>query len=294
MSDMTTENKKGFWLTSVFAVLVLVGISAYIAGERALKQGGQAAAAAGQLKETAGGIVLPVRWASLGKKLAAAGVLDAAKIEGLYAQRGGLTEAEKNMISGDYDGEIILTRNNSGLWLNLLWALGLGNKNAVLSAGPMTDPKYGGAGVFASTGGWPLAKDLTMSHYDAHNFISLTTDQQVLVEMVSKNIYRPCCDNSTYFPDCNHGMAMLGLLELAASQGADESTLYSIALGANSMWFPSQYETIKQYFEKRGEEWGKIDPKVILSKDFSSSSGYSRVLAEVAPEPSNSGSSCGA
>ncbi len=288
---MTIENKKGFWLTSVFAVLVLVGISAYIAGQSALEQDG---AAASQPKETGGGIVLPVRWSSLGKKLAEAGVLDATKVEELYAQRGGLTEAEKNMISGDYDGEIILTRNNSSLWLNLLWALGLGNKNAVLSAGPMTDPKYGGAGVFASTGGWPLARGSTMSHYGAHNFIALTIEQQALVEKVSKNVYRPCCDNPTYFPDCNHGMAMLGLLELAAFQGAGENELYAIALSANSMWFPDQYETIKQYFEKRGEEWGKIDPRVILSKDFSSSSGYSRVLAEVAPLPSSSGSSCGA
>ena len=58
-----------------------------------------------------------------------------------------------------------------------------------------------------------------MNHYSMHRFIVLTPEQQALVEKVSKGIYRPCCGNSVYFPDCNHGMAMLGLLELMASQG---------------------------------------------------------------------------
>lgn len=31
-----------------------------------------------------------------------------------------------------------------------------------------------------------------------------------------------CCGNSTYFPDCNHGAAMLGFIELAVSQGLVE------------------------------------------------------------------------
>ena len=39
-----------------------------------------------------------------------------------------------------------------------------------------------------------------------------------IVEEIAGNIYRPCCGNSTAFPDCNHGMAMLGLIELMVSQ----------------------------------------------------------------------------
>ena len=102
----------------------------------------------------------------------------------------------------------------------------------------MTDPKYGGAGNFASTGGWTLAQGDVMNHYSMHSFITLTPEQQVLVEKISKEIFRPCCNNSTYFPDCNHGMAMLGLLELMASQGTSEAEMYKIAKEVNSYWFP--------------------------------------------------------
>ena len=72
------------------------------------------------------------------------------------------------------------------MFLNLLWALGLGNKNEILDNGPMTDKKYGGAGRFASTGGWTLAQGDAMNHYSMHRFIGLTLEQQALVEKVSK------------------------------------------------------------------------------------------------------------
>lgn len=122
--------------------------------------------------------------------------------------------------------------------LNLLWAFGLANKNRVLEMGPMMDPAYGGAGRFASTGGWTVGKGSPMDHYSMHEYLLLTEEQQDLVEKVAKNVYRPCCKNSAYFPDCNHGMAMLGLLEILASEGADEKTMYTAAEKANSMWFP--------------------------------------------------------
>lgn len=122
--------------------------------------------------------------------------------------------------------------------LNMFWAFGLANKNEILEKGPMMDPKYGGAGRFASTGGWTLAVGDAMSHYSMHSLIALTPEQQVLVEKVSKNIFRPCCANPAYFPDCNHGMAMLGILELMASQGKSESELYATAKAVNNIWFP--------------------------------------------------------
>jgi hypothetical protein len=122
--------------------------------------------------------------------------------------------------------------------LNMLWAFGLANKNPILENGPMMDPSYGGAGNFASTGGWTLAKGDTMSHYSMHTLVTLSPAQQALVEKVAKNVYRPCCRNSTYFPDCNHGMAMLGLLELLAGEGATEEEMYKTAQDVNALWFP--------------------------------------------------------
>ena len=122
--------------------------------------------------------------------------------------------------------------------LNMFWAFGLANKNPILESGPMMDPQYGGAGNFSSTGGWTLAKGDAMDHYSMHPLVTLTPEQQKIVDEVSKNIYRPCCGNSTYFPDCNHGMAMLGILELGASQGQSKQELYATAKAVNEAWFP--------------------------------------------------------
>jgi hypothetical protein len=102
----------------------------------------------------------------------------------------------------------------------------------------MSDPRYGGAAVFASTGGWSLARGSAMDHYSRHRLVELEPAQQQLVESTSKNIYRPCCANPAYFPDCNHGLAMLALLELMASEGASEAEMYAVAEEVNGYWFP--------------------------------------------------------
>ncbi len=180
--------------------------------------------------------------------------------------------------------------------LNLLWALGLSNKNPILEKGPMMDSSYGGADKFASTGGWTISVGNAMNHYSMHNFIELTPEQQALVERVSKNIFRPCCGNSVYFPDCNHGMAMLGLLELMASQGADEAEMYDEALKANTSWFPDMYANIEAYLAQQGKSIGSsadgISAKEILSANYSSASGYQAIVAKLKPTE-NKGSSCG-
>ena len=239
------------------------------------------------------GVVLPVRWGGLGKQMTESGVIDGKKFEAIYAQRGGLDEEAKRLLYGDGNGNLKITQENSGLVLNLLWALGLGNKNEILEKGPMTDIKYGGAGNFASTGGWSLALGKAMDHYSKHSFITLTSEQQALVARASQNIYRPCCGNSTYFPDCNHGMAMLGLLELMASQGVSEAEMYKTALKMNSYWFPDTYLTIAKYLAGKGIAWEQADAKGILSSEFSSAGGYRQVRSQVEPVQQQGGGGCG-
>ncbi|MCR4323214.1 MAG: hypothetical protein NUV61_03970 [Candidatus Azambacteria bacterium] len=241
----------------------------------------------------AAGVTLPVRWGDLGKQMVDAGVIDGAKFEATYAQRGGLDENAKQLLYGAQNGALVITEQNSGILLNLLWALGLGNKNEILEKGPMTDKQYGGADKFASTGGWTLAKGNVMNHYSMHAFMTLTSDQQALVARVSQNIYRPCCGNSVYFPDCNHGMAMLGLLELMASQGASEQQMYKTALAVNAYWFPDTYTAIAKYFAKRGVAWANIDPKEALGAAYSSAQGYRQILTEVEPSTPKGGGGCG-
>lgn len=124
--------------------------------------------------------------------------------------------------------------------LNLLWVFGLSNKNNVLENGPIANPQYGGVQNMASVGGWTASKSNVMDHYSMHEFMMLTPEEQMLVEKVSKQVFRPCCRNSTYFPDCNHGMAMLGLLEILTANGATEQQLQMAATKANSIWFPQQ------------------------------------------------------
>ena len=239
------------------------------------------------------GIVLPVRWGDLGANMVSAGVIDGEKFEALYADRGGMDEETRSLLYGENNGNLRITLENSGTILNLLWALGLGTKNDILETGPMRDPRYGGAGRFASTGGWTLAEGDAMNHYSRHAFIVLTPEQQELVERVGKNIYRPCCNNPTHFPDCNHGMAMLGLLELMASQGVSEKEMYKVALQVNAYWFPDTYLTIAQYLASNGMDWETADPKELLGAKYSSGSGYRQILSQVTVPVQRSGGSCG-
>jgi hypothetical protein len=227
------------------------------------------------------GAVLPVTWGDLGKKLVDAGVIDEVKLTSLYQERGELTPEDEKLLSGQNEGRLTITPYNASHFLNLFWALGLANKNEILDSGEMTDKAYGGAQGFASTGGWTLAKGQPMDHYSRHPFIVLTLEQQVLVDKVSRGIYRPCCNNSTHFPDCNHGMAMLGLLELAASQGVGEEEMYRMALAVNSYWFPDTYLTIAEYLKKKGMAWNKVSAREILGFDYSSASGYKKIVSQV-------------
>ncbi len=226
------------------------------------------------------GVTLPVVWGDLGQQLSSAGVINDAQFRALYADQGGQPPDMTQMLDGSSTGKITMTPQNAGIILNLLWALGLGNKNPILENGPMENPQYGGAGNFASTGGWTLAVGNAMSHYDAHPFVTLTAEQQSLVGQVAQNIYRPCCGNSTYFPDCNHGMAMLALLELMASQGATADQMYKTALTVNSYWFPDTYMILAEYFADRGTAWNAVDPKTVLGIAYSSAQGYQRIVAQ--------------
>ena len=133
-----------------------------------------------------------------------------------------------------------------------------------------------------------------MNHYSRHKFFDLTPEQQVMVEKVSRGIYRPCCNNSTHFPDCNHGMAMLGLLELLASQGVSEQDMWKTALAVNSYWFPDTYITIATYMkEKKGVEWSDVNPQEMLGVNYSSASGYQRIASQVTtPSNPRSGNGC--
>ena len=97
------------------------------------------------------GAELPAVWGNLGARMVSVGVIDAKKFESVYANRGGFDAEGRSLLYGSGNGNLKITSKNSGVLLNLLWALGLGNKNPILEQGPMRDPQYGGADRFAST-----------------------------------------------------------------------------------------------------------------------------------------------
>lgn len=118
-----------------------------------------------------------------------------------------------------------------------------------------------------------------------------------MVADVSANIYRPCCGNPTSFPDCNHGMAILGLLELMASQGATEEAMYEASLAFNSYWFTTTYVDLAYYFQtEKGLAWNEVEPKMALSAEYSSAPGYQTIKKEIGNIPGTEqvGASCGA
>jgi len=241
-----------------------------------------------------GPVELPINWGDLGRQLQKNGTIDRAKFDQLYAGRGGMHPDLAKLLDTEVTSPVMLTEENSGELLNLFWAFGLANKNPILEEGPMSDPRYGGAGRFASTGGWDLSAGDSMNHYSAYQLVVLTPDQQALVEEVSRNIYRPCCDNPTHFPDCNHGMALLGLLELMAANDVGEEELYRMALLVQQKWFPETYRDIREYARIKRLPVEFITAKRFLGRDYSSASGYARVRADLAPSLFESGTQCSA
>ncbi|MAZ40849.1 hypothetical protein CL654_01930 [bacterium] len=294
--EQKTNNSKEYiigFISLAVLVLLILGIFLLTGNEQRARTSSETVAKETEIasilmpKE----IALPVIWSDYGKQMIEQGVIDKEKFESLYEKRGGLDPETRKLLFESNNREIVITQQNAGVLLNVLWAFGLSNKNMILEEGPMMDPKYGGAGRFASTGGGSIARGNAMDHYSKYEFVTLTPEQQRRVEEVSKNIYRPCCGNSTYFPDCNHGMAMLGLLELLAANDTTEDEMYTIALGVNALWFPSTYSVLAQYVSENN--LNDITPKELLSYEYSSASGYRSVLAKVKPTNIQGGAGCG-
>lgn len=215
-------------------------------------------------------------------KLVEVGAIDKDKFIQLYQTRGGLSDSDRKLLDEPTEKEIIINQDNQTVLLNLLWALGITNKTNVLSEGPMGTQYKDKVGQFASTGGWTLGKVEGGKLFNSYSILPLTQKQEDLVKEISQNIYRPCCGNSTYFPDCNHGAAMLGFIELAVKQGLPKEEIYKKALALNTYWFPQTYAELGIYFkQKKDTSWDKVDPKLILGIDYSSGQGYRAINKEL-------------
>lgn len=218
------------------------------------------------------GYNLNIKWKDLGLKLVNYGVIDLDKFSQLYSS----SKPEIFDILTNNSNKLISINNDNGRFvLNVLWGFGLANKLKIMESSPIIKSGYD-ISNFASTGGWTIGKEKNGGvYFNKFEILKLTQGQELLVKKIAENIFRPCCDNTTFFPDCNHGIALLGLIEIMAANNFSESDIYKAALAFNSFWFPDQYIKIAMYFEKiKDIKWENIDPKLVLSKEYSSGSGF--------------------
>ncbi len=246
------------------------------------------------------GYKLPARYGDIGPRLLEGGAIDYDKFAAVF-QSGGepLSSAQIEILKNSSNEPIVINAENARFLLNFFWAVGLANKNRILTDGPMV--KNGNAPIenYASTGGWTLASMPVKDLYASMDLISLNSEQQARVEEVAAAVYRPCCGNPTLFPDCNHGMAMLGLLELMASQDASVEQMFSAAKYVNAYWFPQQALETATFLKAKGDvDFAQADARVITGEQFSSASGSGQLHAflqseGLLPAAPNSGGGCG-
>ena len=229
------------------------------------------------------GYNLSVSYGSLGPQLIESGVISYDAFADIYKNAGTpLTAEEIAALNNGSDKQVVINAKNAHFLLNFFWAVGLANKNPILTEGPMVQYSDGKIEDFASTGGWGLATKPITDIYASLDLIPLTPEQQKLVEDVASRIYRPCCNNHTLFPDCNHGMAMLGIMELMASKGATADQMLEAAKYINAFWFPQQtLETAMFLKMNQDVDFAEADPKLVVGKELSSTSGYKMVHTDL-------------
>jgi len=227
------------------------------------------------------GITLDVRWGDIPQRLTQEGVIDIEKFSAAAQAAGSpLTPEQLKVLSEGSDDTIRFDADSAYFLLDVLWALGLANKNALLTEGPMAQQGWDKAGGYASTGGWTIGAKAGPEYLATLDLVSLTPEQQAVVEKVAYNSYRPCCGNMTGFPDCNHGMAALALTELMASQGATADEIFSALKSVSPLWFPTQYHHLALYFEQNGQgEWKDLDAWLVMGEQYSSAGGWKQVNA---------------
>ncbi|MDP1721928.1 MAG: rhodanese-like domain-containing protein [Candidatus Gottesmanbacteria bacterium] len=240
-----------------------------------------------------GGIELPITWGDIGPRLIALGVIDETK----FRKAVNLTPEQEEILTKGSDKKITIDTTNGQFVVDMLWAMGLAQKSIVYEEGPMGREYKKDAGNFASTGGWSLARGAAMQYLNRFDLVVLTPEQQKKVGEIAQNVYRPCCGNSTWFPDCNHGMAALAAIELMVAAGIDEKAIYRNVLALNTYWFSDTYVTIATHFARQGIPWKEVDAKMILGKDYSSAQGAQAIAKKVGPlpyKPQQQGGGCGA
>lgn len=276
--------KRNYLVLLLLASFVVGNASGYLINERR-RAGQQSSGQAHTESEMAlmarhvnppDGYRIEATFGEVGPKLLAAGAMDYEAFLRVYEQAGSpLTETQLAILTDGSRDQVVISRENAYFLLNFFWALGLTNQNPILTEGPMVTNSQGKVESYASTGGWSIAAKPIKELYASAEIVPLTSEQQERLEHVAENVYRPCCNNPTHFPDCNHGMAMLGLLQLMASQDASEDEMFEAAKYVNAFWYPSQSMEVATFFKATKDiDFTDADARQVVSRTFSSGSGF--------------------
>ncbi len=242
------------------------------------------------------GYTISFKWGNSIKKLVDAGALNVSNLTIiLNNSHQPLTLSEKEILNGTYTGYIQFNSTNTEFVQLVLWGLGINDNNTIITKGPIINasipyansinnnatlkqklnqnvtPYWVAGRYFASTGGYGPIGKLQLGML---NILSLSPSEQIIADYTAENSYRPCCDNPTAFPDCNHGATALGLIELLASQGANQSQIFSAVRYFNQYQFPQQYTEIAAYFDSQGQNYSQVNSSKVMGYSFSSLSGY--------------------
>ena len=226
------------------------------------------------------------------------GIIDLPKMREQYEARGGIPQEIMDLLTRPSTEPLVITAQNQQWLVTILWPLGLANRLDINRDSPIAGKKLFN---FASTGGWTLGREKNGgAYFNKYDLVPLSEEQEQRVRAIAESTFRPCCGNSTFFQDCNHGSAAMGIIALGVSQGLTDEDIFRNVLYFNSFWFSQSYlETALYFKEVKGQDWESVDPKMILSSDYSSGGGWAKnVHAEVAKIPELApmkvgGSGCG-
>lgn len=206
-------------------------------------------------------------------KLVEAGAIDTKKFIQAHKRRGPMPEWVSLALQGKPQ-ELVLSAENALYNLNLLWPVGLSTRASFNAKSPLLKelPNY------ASTGGWTLGRiGNGAAYFNKVATVDLSDQHSATAFTVADKVFRPCCGNSAFFQDCNHGSAMLGLIEMAAADGRDEEAIRDLAKVANGFWYPVEYVEMALFFDAvKGTSWTDTPAGQILSSEYSSIRGWQR------------------
>ena len=211
------------------------------------------------------GYPLPVKLGDLGSRLVTAGAIDYQKFAQTYAEAGQpLTDEQMAVLTEGSNQPLVINSANAYFLLNFFWAVGLTNQNTIMTKGAMMKGGKDRLAILLRQGGWTIGSRSPNDLYASTPLFVLSDEQQRRLEEVAHSVYRPCCNNPTDFPDCNHGMAMLGLLELMAAQDATVDEMFKAAKYVNAFWYPQQSRELAMAFQAaQGMDFAAIDARGI-------------------------------